>query len=129
MLTTNRIKSIDIAVQSRIHLAVRYDDLTEVQMCNILKTFLTKFNGDERDKKTIITNFNDYVEENSFKLNGREIRNIVFSARKIAQSDERESITWRDIRQVMKATREFQNQLKSFSERQRYEREAAKDGS
>jgi SpoVK/Ycf46/Vps4 family AAA+-type ATPase len=40
ILTTNRIKSIDVAVISRIHLAIRYSDLTESQMKKIFEFFL-----------------------------------------------------------------------------------------
>lgn len=42
ILTTNRIKSIDVAVISRIHLAIRYSDLTEDQMSEIFSFFLNQ---------------------------------------------------------------------------------------
>jgi hypothetical protein len=40
ILTTNRINSLDIAVQSRIHLAIRYDDLSVEQKKKIFRVFL-----------------------------------------------------------------------------------------
>ena len=42
ILTTNRITSIDIAVQSRIHLAIQYQDLTPPQRIQIFTYFLNQ---------------------------------------------------------------------------------------
>ena len=128
ILTTNRIKSIDVAVQSRIHLAVRYDDLTRDQMRSILGTILTKFNVEEREKQCIVDSFKEHAEDTGLKLNGRQIRNLVFSAQAMASADGRESISWSDIKCVTKVTREFQTQLKSIVETERAYREVSKEG-
>ena len=127
ILTTNRIKSLDVAVQSRIHLAVRYDDLSRNQMYSIFSTILDKFKPKERDRDSILDYFKQYTEDNKLKLNGRQIRNLVFSARAIALSKGRDSITREEIRQVLRITRDFQDQLKDLMARERANREVFVD--
>ncbi|KAL8844085.1 MAG: hypothetical protein Q9176_001491 [Flavoplaca citrina] len=127
ILTTNRIKSLDAAVQSRIHLAVRFDELTQPQMQSILRTILRKFNVKDSEIEDITDNFQNYLADSPrFKLNGREIRNVVFSAHAVALSEGKESIGWNHIRDVLRLTRDFQDQLKAITDKQRYGREAAK---
>ena len=46
-LTTNRINSIDIAVQSRMQLAIQYRDLTTDQKLETFKTLLSKIPDEE----------------------------------------------------------------------------------
>ncbi|KAL8910189.1 MAG: hypothetical protein Q9171_004487 [Xanthocarpia ochracea] len=126
VLTTNRITSLDAAVQSRIHLAVRFDELNRKQMQSVLETILGKFKVKDSDKETIMKSFKEYLKDSTnFKLNGREIRNVVFSAHAMALSKKRTSIVWNDIREVLRVTREFQDQLKKVTTRQRLQREAS----
>ena len=81
ILTTKRIKTINVAVQSRVHLAVRYQDLT-VEYRNRssrLSTVSTTENcGELRAIKEYIDNFDE-------ELNGRQIRNVFSSARALAR--------------------------------------------
>jgi hypothetical protein len=46
ILTTNYIKSIDVATISRIYLAIQYSDLGEEQMCRIFSFFLEQLDLD-----------------------------------------------------------------------------------
>ena len=128
ILTTNRIRSLDVAVQSRIHLAVRYDDLTRKQMCSVLATILNKFQPNESENESIVDNFKEDASYSNVKLNGRQIRNLVISASAIAKAEGKDSISWKDIRQVLKVTRYFQEQLRSLVERERMQREVSKEG-
>jgi len=71
ILTTNRITSLDIAVQSRIHLAIQYQDLSKKQKCNIFESFLKQLEPDD------ISDYDDimeYVKEYGCEedLNGRQ---------------------------------------------------------
>lgn len=98
-------------------------------MQDILKTILGKFKAKEVDVEVIMDNFKEYLKDNNnLKLNGREIRNLVFSAHAIALSKDRKSIKWGDIRDILRVTRAFQEQLKEITDKQRYQREASKDG-
>ena len=73
--------------------------------------------------------FKEYLKDNTnLRLNGREIRNVVFSAHAIALSKDRKSIEWGDIRDILRVTRAFQDQLKEITDKQRYQRGASKGG-
>lgn len=80
-MTTNRIRAIDVAVISRIHLAVRYDDLHSQQRANIFAYYLDQL---QEEAPTLITEedrdaIDDFIEihGNSYHFNGRQIRNVV----------------------------------------------------
>ena len=57
ILTTNRINSIDIAVQSRIHLAIRYADLTKEQKQKIFDLFLEQLEPNSIKNHDVITEY------------------------------------------------------------------------
>jgi ATP-dependent Clp protease ATP-binding subunit ClpA len=131
ILTTNRITSLDIAVQSRIHLAIRYDDLTEQQRRNIFTMFLSQLREREpesiKDWDKVIDYVNEWGAEN--KLNGRNIRNVVSSALALARSQAKkrggdDRLTDKDLKDVMRITKDFQNQLEAITTRARSENEA-----
>ncbi|KXX79795.1 ATPase family AAA domain-containing protein 3B [Madurella mycetomatis] len=88
ILTTNRLKSFDIAVQSRIHIAIEYTDLSEKQRENIFSEFLKQLHA-----KNLVSDINavlQWVEEvgKEKDFNGRQIRNVVSTAMAIANADE-----------------------------------------
>lgn len=83
MMTTNRIKAIDVAVISRIHLAVRYTDLEPIQMCNIFKYYLNQLKPNLVYELHNIVQFIDKYGH-MYDLNGRQIRNVVMAAQAYA---------------------------------------------
>ncbi|KAJ5691559.1 P-loop containing nucleoside triphosphate hydrolase protein, partial [Penicillium malachiteum] len=79
-LTTNREACIDPAFESRIHLSIRYPELTTASRCQIWRQF-TNDKGDQRLSE-------DELESVSvLDLNGRQIKNIVKIARLLAQEE------------------------------------------
>ncbi|MCJ1417781.1 hypothetical protein MMC32_004126 [Xylographa parallela] len=130
ILTTNRINSLDIAVQSRIHLAIRYDDLTKTQKKKIFQMFLEQLEPDSIKNHDAITEFiNNYGCE--AKLNGRQIRNVVSSALSLARSTAKSDggdprLTVTHLRQVLSITKDFQEQLESITRSVRAENEATR---
>ncbi|KAK6845670.1 AAA family ATPase [Apiospora arundinis] len=86
-LTTNQIAEFDIAIPSRIHLAIQYKSLREDQMRGIFKGFLDRLNRDDLidDYRQI----NEWLEEAVFQeeFDGRQIRNIVTMALGLARAD------------------------------------------
>ena len=108
ILTTNRISSLDIAVQSRIHLSIRYDDLSPKDCMAIFGQFIgdAGFEGNERDR--VVEWFKEDVSEE--KLNGRQIRNLVTSAKAIAKS-QKKGLDYTSFKSVFKVTQDFQKQL------------------
>lgn len=109
-LTTNRINSIDIAVQSRMQLALQYKDLTTDQKLGIFRTLLSKIPDNEISKR-------ERLEKDLRKLcsksevNGRQIRNIVSSARALARED-KEKLSYDYIEEVHDLTNKFMQSLK-----------------
>lgn len=51
LLTTNRLTSLDVAVLSRIHLAIRFNELGPNDIHNIFMTNLSKCEVDPDDMK------------------------------------------------------------------------------
>ena len=122
ILTTNRINALDIAVQSRIHLAIRYDDLTQDQRKKIFRMFLDQLREKEPEAIKDYDAIVDWVDDNGSeaKLNGRHIRNVVSSALALARSTAKQSggddrLTVKHIRDVMNITKDFQEQLESIT--------------
>ncbi|KAK3690381.1 putative 26S protease regulatory subunit [Podospora appendiculata] len=133
ILTTNRIKSIDIAVISRIHLAIRYEDLSDSQMKSIFKYFLDQLEpGCIADRCGIDSFINSFG--NHYGLNGRQIRNVVSAALAAARHEASNPVsgepvkdgrlTFEHLKAVCEMTRAFQEQLKENTRQQRYINEA-----
>ena len=108
ILTTNRVLSFDVAVQSRIHLAVMYHDLNEKQTREIVKVHMQK-----REHRLTDDNITSFIESaHTSGLNGRQIRNVISSAEAMASARARSYIEYNDIRSVLSHTREFEKALK-----------------
>jgi AAA+ superfamily predicted ATPase len=120
ILTTNRITSLDIAVQSRIHLAIRYEDLTVPQKIEIFKHFLGQLEPDSIDDPEGIM---DYIKEYGAEddLNGRQIRNIVSSSLSLARNEKgsENRLTQKHLKEVLRITKDFQKQLENITRDQR----------
>ena len=125
-LTTNRITSFDIGVQSRMHLAIQYKDLTEVQKFEIFKNFLEKV----PDSKIVGSRRDLYkrVEGLCVRniLNGRQIRIIVSAALALAKSDDQGSgkLSYEHLRRVFETTMDFLDCLKDLTKQKRAALEA-----
>lgn len=127
ILTTNRITSLDIAVQSRIHLAIRYEDLKQKQKINIFKTFLKQLKPECLDSFDDIM---DYVETYGSETdpNGRQIRNIVSSALSLARNSKTgdDRMTKKHLKDVLDITKDFQKQLEKTTLETRASNEAGR---
>jgi len=117
LLTTNRLTSLDVAVLSRIHLAIRYRDLEPNDIRNIFDTFLNKCKIDPEDKRDVERWVNKDATE--YNLNGRQIRNIVKSAEALARS-EKKSLNRDHLDDVLKMTDKFQRALQDVISQSRH---------
>ena len=108
ILTTNRISSLDVAVQSRIHLSIRYDDLSRGDCQEIFKHFIAEAEFEDGKKEEVLEWFVEEVSEE--KLNGRQIRNLVTSAQAFAKS-KKEALNRQSFKKIFKVTQDFQKQL------------------
>lgn len=110
ILTTNRINSFDVAVQSRVHLAVKYQNFNETQISEIYTIFLKQIRDDDN-----IANWDNILswikmESRSSKFNGRQIRNIVSAALGLARA-ERKKLNSDHLDQIVRKTTEFHEEL------------------
>jgi hypothetical protein len=105
-----------MAVQSRIHLAVIYEDLSPEQIKQVWNGFLSQLNNSNMENKEEIQEWvNKWAIKSS--LNGRQIRNIISSAQALARGRGRR-LTLEDIEQVKDATEDFQKDLhQTYQER------------
>lgn len=83
-MTTNRIVSIDYAMQSRIHFAVTFKDPSEVILNGIWKNFRNQLNdanscAEEREKIDLWFENGKSMLVND-KFTGRDIRNVFLCA-------------------------------------------------
>ncbi|KAI4645660.1 hypothetical protein J4E93_005237 [Alternaria ventricosa] len=122
ILTTNRMRSFDIAVQSRIHIAIKYEELMQSQQIAIFESFLEQLH-----RKKLVHNYKDlmqWVEKDSRKLgfNGRQIRNVVSTAMGIALVDEENGgkLKREHLMRVAEQTKQFKTDL--IAEEEMYKR-------
>lgn len=82
-LTTNRVEVFDDAFVSRIHLSLRYGDLSQKAKKAVWKTFITKVRDAEGMQVEDISD-KDLDDLSRRALNGRQIKNIVRAAQALA---------------------------------------------
>ncbi len=109
-LTTNRVETFDDAFQSRIHVALRYGELTQKAKKAVWKMFL--------DLARQVEGFEvqDISEEqldvlSRCQLNGRQIKNLVRTAQALALN-EKAMLTLEHIRRVIDVAETFDRDLK-----------------
>ena len=109
-LTTNRVETFDDAFQSRIHVALRYGELTPKAKRSVWKMFLQKV----REKDGVETQKwkeSDYDKLARHNLNGRQIKNAVRTAQALAVNEKRE-LAMEHIAKVLDVAETFEKDLK-----------------
>ncbi|KAI2964067.1 hypothetical protein CBS147323_6561 [Aspergillus niger] len=123
-LTTNRVGHFDDAFISRIHVVIRYDNLSEENRRTIWEQFFDKL-ADERHDFVVTRRAKSYVLEDEviskMQWNGREIRNAFQTAVALAEyrfsqkpdksKDDGPTLDQRDFEQVCNMTRDFKQYL------------------
>ncbi|KAJ8122034.1 hypothetical protein ONZ43_g1669 [Nemania bipapillata] len=107
ILTSNRVGTFDEAFKSRILLSLHYENLTRGQRMKIWKNFLTRLRDLEENNKSSVSSITEpgtkkrkhqdvssgidfedvecYLSELAdYELNGRQIRNVITTARQLA---------------------------------------------
>jgi SpoVK/Ycf46/Vps4 family AAA+-type ATPase len=80
-LTTNRLDEFDDAFQSRIHLTVNYQPLTDVKRAAIWKNLLDQITPGHWAAEAVARLSREY------NINGREIKNLIRTAAALAEHD------------------------------------------
>jgi hypothetical protein len=115
-LTTNRLMTMDTAFQSRIHLAIKYPDLTPPMRRSIWQHFITQLDvGEKEAKRELMSRLDDLQE---WELNGRQIRNVIMTAEALSLGTRRRrgALQYTDIEDMANETIRFQNLFEDVSE-------------
>jgi SpoVK/Ycf46/Vps4 family AAA+-type ATPase len=83
-LTTNRVDNIDTAFQSRIHISLEYGDLSISSRRHVWSNFLAA------SSKAHSFSDHDLDELAAHAMNGREIKNVLKTAKLLARKREME---------------------------------------
>ncbi|KAK5109606.1 hypothetical protein LTR62_006843 [Meristemomyces frigidus] len=124
-LTTNRVDTFDPAFQSRIHLPLRYSELTHQAKKKIWTLFLDlvrksdpalsslSSSSSSSSSSTSIAEFSDADLESlsRFQMNGRQIKNCVRTAQALALR-EGGKLEMRHLRQVVEVGESFERDLR-----------------
>ncbi|KAI0771305.1 P-loop containing nucleoside triphosphate hydrolase protein [Trametes elegans] len=102
-LTTNRVRVFDEAFQSRIHVSLRYQDLSPDAKRHVWLAFLKKVNGDLPYGGLTREELRSLGEK---KVNGRQIKNIVKTAGALAVGRQ-EKLSFAHLEQVLDLMEQF----------------------
>jgi len=129
ILTTNRIQQFDIAVQSRVNLGIKYKDLSMAQKKRIFNNFIDQIDADKLDD---MDELQKWLDDDSDAiewfdaLNGRQVRNVLFSAASLALMDGG-VLKVKHISKMAKSTWQFQDSIKAIVQEARRKAEVGRD--
>lgn len=109
-LTTNRVETFDEAFVSRIHLSLRYDELSAKARHRVWKLFIEKVMRSEGLEVAKITD-QDYMDLARRDVNGRQIKNLVRAAQALAVH-ENKPLDMKHIKRVIDVAESFERDLK-----------------
>lgn len=134
ILTSNRVGTFDEAFKSRIQLSLHYDALSQGQRQKVWQNFLNRLEGMSNEPPAMVTvpgtherrpaepigiDFDDircYLSELAeFKMNGRQIRNALTTARQLAKFKQ-ELMNYSHLKHVIKVSSKFDDYLESLHE-------------
>ncbi|KAK4198765.1 hypothetical protein QBC40DRAFT_283220 [Triangularia verruculosa] len=110
ILTSNRVGTFDEAFKSRIQLALHYPPLDAPGRRKIWHNFLGML--DSNDEKIDVEDIKAHMDElAAYGLNGRQIRNVLTTARQLALF-ENETLDWDRIKDSIEVSADFTKYLK-----------------
>ncbi|PVI01685.1 hypothetical protein DM02DRAFT_717776 [Periconia macrospinosa] len=118
-LTTNNIATFDIAIPSRVHVAIKYESLNAEQMKGIFRGFIDKLsenNAVDDYDEIMETWFEDNIRKAQF--DGRQIRNTVTVALGLARASRDDGrgngqLNQQHLRMAFENVKNFQSEFKS----------------
>ncbi|RKF64482.1 putative aaa family [Erysiphe neolycopersici] len=108
-LTTNRVETFDEAFRSRIHIALRYQELSSKARQSVFKIFLDRATALEGVDVGLFTE-KDLNELSKHSLNGRQIKNTVRTALALAVQNN-ETLNMSHVQRVLNMSKEFERHL------------------
>ncbi|KIX06385.1 uncharacterized protein Z518_04361 [Rhinocladiella mackenziei CBS 650.93] len=109
-LTTNRVETFDLAFVSRIHLSLRFPNLTTKAKRTVWKLFIERVKNQEKMEVAPIleSDYNDLARRD---VNGRQIKNLVRAAQALA-IHENTPLSMVHIKRVIDVAESFEIDLK-----------------
>lgn len=108
-LTTNRVETFDEAFRSRIHVALRYQELSSKARQSVFKIFLDRAAA-LKDVSVAPFTDKDMNELSKQNLNGRQIKNTIRTALALAVQNN-ETLSMSHIQRVLNMSKEFERHL------------------
>ena len=117
-LTTNRVQTFDEAFQSRIHMGIKYSDLTPKARKSIWQNHIGKVLA-KKEEGMEVEEFKDkdYEELSKKVMNGRQIKNAVGNAQKFALA-EGKPFGMGHVRRDLEVREEFESDLRGYGSRE-----------
>lgn len=115
ILTSNRVGTFDEAFKSRIQLAIHYDGLEPWQRRKIWRNFfdhIQNFGRDELEYDELLGQLDVFSD---YDMNGRQIRNVITTARQIAQFSKKKVGT-EFIHDAIEVTTKFDSYIRKVNE-------------
>lgn len=109
-LTTNRVETFDEAFQSRIHVALKYEELTTSAQKKVWTEFIEKVRVMQGIEVMPFSD-SDYDYLARRRLNGRQIKNAVRTAQALALHEE-SKLSMEHIKRVLEVAESFEQDLK-----------------
>ncbi|MCJ1360825.1 MAG: hypothetical protein MMC33_010834 [Icmadophila ericetorum] len=105
ILTTNRAGVFDEAFKSRIQVALSYPTLDRNSRRKIWQNFfdMLEMDAEDMDFEGVGKHMDELADE---EINGRQIRNVLTTARQLAMYKE-ERLTWEILEQALQSSRDF----------------------
>ena len=121
MLTTNQIAHFDVAVRSRIHVAIKYVSLNHEQTMSIFMGFLETL--EKRNKVQGMVGIQEWLKEDVVRmgLDGRQIRNIVTSALSLARARKDTQLQKSHLKLILDNVKDFKHEFISQFEKYKIE--------
>lgn len=121
ILTTNQIAQFDVAVQSRIHVAIKYSHLNPEQTMAIFEGFLKPL--DKRGRVQDMMEIIQWLKEDVRKmgLDGRQIRNIVTSALGLARAEKKTRLGKVHLKMILNNVKDFKDDYRGQMEKYKNE--------
>ncbi|GAB1317958.1 hypothetical protein MFIFM68171_08168 [Madurella fahalii] len=109
ILTSNRVGTFDAAFKSRIQVALHYPVLDRPSRHQIWQNFLEILRADNEDIDFdgIAAHMDELADQ---EMNGRQIRNVVMTARQLAMF-EKTTVAWDHLEQAISAASDFDKHL------------------
>lgn len=115
ILTSNRVGTFDEAFRSRIQLALHYPSLGPQQRYRIWKTFINRLEA-VNEEAIDIEDLRDHLGAlKDEKLNGRQIRNVITTARQYARW-KKTTLTYEHLKDVIEVSGRFDTYLDKLNQ-------------